>query len=97
MSLLFDKLEELVDARIAEESGDEQFEALVELLTRKELEPAQTGSATRHSEAAGGWEIDEGHTWPTIMYYIGYPNGLTEAEGKKLYKVGWRNKPLSRK
>ena len=43
MSLLFDKLEELVDARIRDESGDEQFEALVELLTRKELEPAQTG------------------------------------------------------
>ena len=96
MSLLFDKLEELVNARIRDESGDKEFEALVELLTQKELEPAQTGSATRHSEAAGGWEIDEGHTWPTIMYYIGYPNGLTEAEGKKLYKVGWRNKPLSK-
>ncbi len=96
MSLLFDKLEELVDARIADESGDKEFEALVELLTRKELEPVKGGAATRHSEAAGGWEIDEGHTWPTIMFYIGYPNGLTEAEGKKLYKVGWRNKPLSK-
>ena len=96
MSLLFDKLEELVEARIANESGDEQFEALVELLTQKELEPVKGGSTTRHSEAAGGWEIDEGHTWPTIMFYIGYPNGLTEAEGKKLYKVGWRNKPLSK-
>ena len=97
MSLLFDKLNELVDARIGNETGDKEFDALVELLTQKELEPVKDGPADRHSEEMGGWEIDEGHVWPTIMFYVGYPNGLTETEGKKLYKVGWRNKPLSRK
>lgn len=96
MSLLFDKLRELVDARRTAQNGDKEFEALVELLTERELEPVKDGPTTRHSEAAGGWEIDEGHVWPTIMYFIGFPNGLTEAEGKKLYKVGWRNKPLSK-
>ena len=97
MSLLFDKLKEVVEARSSNESGDKEFDALVELLTQKELEPVKDGPSERHSEEMGGWEIDEGHVWPTIMFYIGYPNGLTEAEGKKLYKVGWRNKPLSRK
>ncbi len=96
MSLLFDKLRELVDARRTAQNGDKEFEALVELLTERELEPVKDGPTTRHSVAAGGWEIDEGHVWPTIMYFIGFPNGLTEAEGKKLYKVGWRNKPLSK-
>ena len=96
MSLLIDKLRELVDARRTAQNGDKEFEALVELLTERELEPVKDGPTTRHSEAAGGWEIDEGHVWPTIMYFIGFPNGLTEAEGKKLYKVGWRNKPLSK-
>ncbi len=96
MSLLFDKLRELVDARRTAQNGDKEFEALVELLTERELEPVKDGPTTRHSEAAGGWEIDEGHVWPTIMYFIGFPNGLTEAEGKKLYKVGWLNKPLSK-
>ena len=83
MSLLFDKLEEPVNARIRDESGDEEFEALVELLTRKELEPVKGGAATRHSEAAGGWEIDEGHTWPTIMFYIGYPNSTHRSRRKE--------------
>ena len=95
MSLLFDKLRELVDARRTAQNGDKEFEALVELLTERELEPVKDGPTTRHSEAAGGWEIDEGHVWPTIQFFVG-SGILTEAEGKKLYKIGWRNKPLSK-
>ncbi len=96
MSLLFDKLVELQTARIKNnETGDKEFEALVELLTERELEPVKDGPTTRHSEAAGGWEIDEGHVWPTIQFFVG-SGILTEAEGKKLYKIGWRNKPLSK-
>ena len=96
MSVLYDKLKELQAARHNGETGDKEFDALVELLTQKELEPVKSGATTRHSEDAGGWEIDEGHVWPTIMWFIGLRNGLTDAEGKKLYKMGWRNKPLSR-
>ena len=96
MSVLYDKLKELQAARHNGETGDKEFEALVELLTQKELEPVKDGPSHRHSEEMGGWEIDEGHVWPTVRFYVGLPNGLTEAEGEKLYKVGWRNKPLSR-
>ena len=66
MSLLFDKLIQLVEVRNSGAPGDEEYEAIVELLTQKELEPVKDGPAHRHSEAAGGFEIDEGHTWPTI-------------------------------